>query len=562
MNMRTTHANSLKSTLIGLTLGFIAIRLIIELYFVNSQPIVELVKWRSIDDTFYYLNVAWNFANGNGVTFDQINPTNGIQSLWFLIESCMALFAETKDALFRSVLNLQAILLFLTSLLLLTILPRYLDLFTSLAFTLYLSYVSYYFIFSIGIESALNLLGIVVCSLLLLSYISTRSTKTLAWLSVSCGILFLIRVDNLIWICGIAIGLLIHLVKTKEVKKIIFLLLPMMTISCCYIAYQFVFWGNVMPVSGVAKRVLETNLILRNELSGLTLVRHYFFSVKSSTVALLRIFLLRKELVIIFLWFILTKGFSLKCFTNLKLKKFRPNFKTLTFESILFLVIGSFTLLHFLMDKLMFSFRGETFMWHNIGEGCLLVFIVFVVADKFLNEKSWRDITKSDVIVFSLLVLVVLGLSVQASMLQYEREKDMKRMGFDPQLYEARYKIAYQIRDMTEEGDVLASWNAGQLGYFSDRRVINLDGVINSYDYIRMLELKTVISYLKDKEVDYIIDYDIDRYWGYFFDENLKYDVVREFVEESTIERLLKLVRLHFEEDQKVIQLNKECSDD
>ena len=35
------------------------------------------------------------------------------------------------------------------------------------------------------------------------------------------------------------------------------------------------------------------------------------------------------------------------------------------------------------------------------------------------------------------------------------------------------------------EGSVVGSWNAGIIGYFSRFSMVNLDGLINSYDYLR-----------------------------------------------------------------------------
>jgi hypothetical protein len=57
---------------------------------------------------------------------------------------------------------------------------------------------------------------------------------------------------------------------------------------------------------------------------------------------------------------------------------------------------------------------------------------------------------------------------------------------------------------------IFASWNSGQLGFFSDRTFINLDGVINHVDYYeRVLRGSTSLTdYLSENGVDYIVDYD------------------------------------------------------
>ena len=60
----------------------------------------------------------------------------------------------------------------------------------------------------------------------------------------------------------------------------------------------------------------------------------------------------------------------------------------------------------------------------------------------------------------------------------------------DPQLrslQEGDRAAALWVRDNTPSGTVLASWDAGVIGYFSDRPVVNLDGVVNSFEWERAL---------------------------------------------------------------------------
>ena len=50
-------------------------------------------------------------------------------------------------------------------------------------------------------------------------------------------------------------------------------------------------------------------------------------------------------------------------------------------------------------------------------------------------------------------------------------------------LQEGDRSTALWVRDNTPEGTVLASWDAGIVGYFADRPVVNLDGVVNSFEW-------------------------------------------------------------------------------
>lgn len=56
----------------------------------------------------------------------------------------------------------------------------------------------------------------------------------------------------------------------------------------------------------------------------------------------------------------------------------------------------------------------------------------------------------------------------------------------DPQLrslQEGDRAAALWVRDNTPSGVVIGSWDAGVVGYFADRPVVNLDGVVNSFEW-------------------------------------------------------------------------------
>lgn len=58
--------------------------------YVSLIPANSMMNWYSIDDAFYYYQVARNALNGYGFTFDQINLTNGFHPLWMVV--CLGVF--------------------------------------------------------------------------------------------------------------------------------------------------------------------------------------------------------------------------------------------------------------------------------------------------------------------------------------------------------------------------------------------------------------------------------------------------------------------------------------
>jgi len=86
-----------------------------------------------------------------------------------------------------------------------------------------------------------------------------------------------------------------------------------------------------------------------------------------------------------------------------------------------------------------------------------------------------------------------------------------RSINFTSGLYAARYDAALWIAENSPPDSVFAAWNAGQLGFFSDRTFINLDGLINDVDYYeRVLRGSLPLAdYLAENKVDYIVDYSI-----------------------------------------------------
>ena len=63
-----------------------------------------------IDDTYYYLQTAWNAKILGFVTFDGLHPTNGVQLLWFVIIFLLALAVKSKALLLFAVLTVGFLL--------------------------------------------------------------------------------------------------------------------------------------------------------------------------------------------------------------------------------------------------------------------------------------------------------------------------------------------------------------------------------------------------------------------------------------------------------------------
>ena len=75
------------------------------------------------------------------------------------------------------------------------------------------------------------------------------------------------------------------------------------------------------------------------------------------------------------------------------------------------------------------------------------------------------------------------------------------------------YYVAQWINQETEEDAIIGVWNSGIVGYFSERPVINLDGVVNNSLYHYRLEQRTIsvagmMPYIRRRNITYVTDYE------------------------------------------------------
>jgi hypothetical protein len=82
----------------------------------------------------------------------------------------------------------------------------------------------------------------------------------------------------------------------------------------------------------------------------------------------------------------------------------------------------------------------------------------------------------------------------------------------DPQLrslQEGDRRTALWVRDNMPADTVIASWDAGVIGYFSDRPVVNLDGVVNSFEWeeARHHAPLATRAFLDARKVDVVVNH-------------------------------------------------------
>jgi hypothetical protein len=458
-----------------------------------------------IDDTYYYLQTAWNTKILGSVTFDGLHTTNGVQLLWFVITYLLALLSKSK-----------AVLVFAT-----------------LAVSFLLNGLCYVIILKIGAVLKQPILALFMASLWSLQSLPFRiysmgmenSLHALVfWCVIWQSIEFLIRIQNKdklnFW------GLTVVLILNAWTRLDSALLSAVLFAFCVGIlAYSYGYNFKLFLQTnwkGLAGSSFVASLGLIIQLTAFRLMGDSFLPVSAliktsgasqgseieSIDKLVEVFLLgipsilqgRFPTAVLVLLGI--SGILLILIARIAIRDHSEEIRvSLSIWSCLLLgeiIYYAYVALSGVEYRPYFIwYRSPSFIFW-ITTGSLLALFIFTFIHTRLGEHTshnlkWIPVGFS-VVVFSVAVYMF-----------------ARSINFASELYVARYKAALWIAENSPPDTVFASWNAGQLGYFSNRTFINLDGLINNLDYYeRVLQGSTPLTdYLMENKVDYIVDYNI-----------------------------------------------------
>ena len=455
----------------------------------------------TIDDTYYYLQTAWNAKTFGFVTFDGLHSTNGVQLLWFVIIFLLAMLAQSKAVL----------------------------LFTTLAISFLLNGLCYLIIVKIGKILNLPILALLMAGLWSLQSLPFRIYSMgmenslhalLFWCVIWQSVKFLIRVQNkeqpnfwgltivlilLVWtrldsaliaavLFTFCVGTLAYMHRNN--LRLFLLTHGPTMLGLCFVAglglmaQLTAFWlmgDSFLPVSALVKTsgdarglsLAAVDKLVEVLMLGMPSILQGRFS------TLVLIFLAIFGIVFVFGAQVARRNrpVELRAFLNL--------WSCLLVGELLYhiyiAVSGVQYMLYFAW------YRSPSFIFW-VMTGSLIAFLAFEQLQRVWAR--WVSLRWAPV-----------GLSLLSFTLAVYLFA--RSLNFTSTLYVARYDAALWIAENSPPDAIFAAWNTGQLGYFSNRTFINLDGVINSVDYYeRVLQGPVSLTdYLFENNVDYIVDY-------------------------------------------------------
>lgn len=421
-------------------------------FFIPLQFLINFAH----DDSFFYLKIAQNIVNGSGVTFDNISSTNGFHPLYLIIISILFFLLKIIGISSSAQQYLAVFILhiFLIHLIVLIIYRLFRNILSEeykkygiLVFILFCS--SFIFIRDFGLESHVSC---ILIALYLLISLKIKNQEKIRYYNVFilCG-LFLSRTDYLFTLIPFLIFSDYFLnFKEKRIATLIYNISGVIIITIIYYLGNYIFWGNFQTTSSLMVSTFPKNIFFEN-LNRILTWNYKLYNQGMRSFIFLFVFTL----------FI-----------------FKKNKDKLDF-SLIFLSLGLIanSLLH-----LNYNVHGIREWYMTLPTMISGVMIVLLLEE---YNKRIRYLT-----------LMILAMLFSVTF-YYSRFVALK--------WDYAYDYALFLKNNTEKMDRIYQYDmSGIVSYFSDRDVINGDGLVNDFNYINYLKNNDIGTYLKINNVKYL----------------------------------------------------------
>lgn len=453
----------------------------------------------TFDDAYYYFGIARNVAEGHGSTFDRINSTNGYHPLWLAM--AVPFFAAGLDgiAAVRVLLAFQVLMYAAAFLLVADSIGRWVGSWaavqarrgpdssarwcTAVLVAVFVLLVGNPFVVKVfvnGLESAVVL---VVDAALLYVVTRSRSGAAPTWcqdrssrwrfgVGVLLALAFLARTDAVILIGCLGLWVLFESwpLDRARARASIELFGPVAVTAAVYLVANQVAFGTPVQVSGLVKQAhLDTGRML----AGLAVV---------AVAALVFVGTYRNH-----------RATPSRTRLPLVLAFLR---RTGWFGAFSVLLIGYYSVL-----------QTQQWLWYYAPAVLYAAWLLTLLTADFVSSSLLEaEPTRSVGRVLGPVGALLLVPFAVAAVLQTRVFADPDLRSIQIANRDAGEWIAANLPDDA----VLASWDAGVVGYFSQRRIVNLDGVVNSLEWHRATQRGETANFLEDEGLGWVVNHGED----------------------------------------------------
>ena len=409
------------------------------------------------DDSYFYFQVAWNFAHGMGSTFNGVMNTNGYHPLWMLISALVCKFLLTKTAAIHGIAASLCLCDLLMLWLVRSILARVADNLWPIAFVLL---VPFSFLSQLGTEGALSGCLLAASVLAVSNFVSEPAPHRALLFNLVAALAVLARLDN-IFIIGflwLAVCLTAPVTQRASVFRLQAFCIPIyMVLWGSYLTSNLYYFGILQPISGVVKSHSSVHLRLGSNLPHTA-------------------------------WLML--AIILPCIFLLGCKR-----RDLFFRAVE-LPFAMGVLCH--ACYIVFRMSDETrWSWYYTSWVLLASMLMARVASLLLPHLATlikRPRSAVDMGLAWVCLLILLGAWVKISFLHFYRDPDSGQPFFLQQVAESKgLHTAFSFD------------KPGQIAYYTTIRVIPLDDLMGNMDFQQQLIARGIDRYAADHGVDTFI---------------------------------------------------------
>ena len=461
-------------------------------HMLTSFDLVNLIRDVNYDDSFYYFQIAYNLAQGKFSTFDGgITQTNGYHPVWMLLITPFYLIFDKETALFGikafeimliaggiALIAVAAWLSRLAWLLLFAALPMlYIDPLELL----------------LGLEAAAAMFTLSILILAVCLYM--RDPQRWKWpLAALAFALPWVRIEYIAISLAVTAALCaiewsrqerraLSLSALANIRRSYIPLIGATAGILVYFAYNRLVFGGILPVSAATKQAWSQARIAHE--GGYDFIQNFWDTLSRS-----RVSVFDYELLIAFeicAYLLLVWRLALR-------SNDRQDWLLVAF------LVGMFGLAaghiaKFAQSVLIMHARHPAAyeLWYfvpaYITEALIIpirLYIAIYLIRHFIARR-WSVAANACVVVIGAALL--LGTADFAQPFRWVDEK-RGQLHIDWKLYS--YMGAQFMNRALPEGSVIGSWDASVIGYFSRFPVVNLDGIVNSYDYFRAIRTQQI----------------------------------------------------------------------
>ena len=487
-------------------------------YMLAHFDFYNILRDVNIDDSFYYFRIAKNLAEGKLSTFDGgITRTNGYHPIWMLLITPFYWIFDSKAALFG--IKAFEIMLVAGAVVLIVMAARLARLPWILLFAV-LPALYHYHSLILGMEAAaaLFMLGLLFCALVLFARNPTR------WRWLLAVVAFLLPWMRLEYAAiSLAATAALYLVERPQRKRpsggpwawdslvrsmSSFDNATVPLLGACvgilvYFAYNLFFFGGIVPVSGAIKAAHAQNMFT---IEGYSLVQNFK--------DMLQFRFFDDELLValeVCVYLLVILYFSQRSPSRRSEDRLRMIFLIGVFS------LAAGHLMKFAQTVFMIHPASVSYTsWYYAPAYLMMALIVPVrcfVAIHFIHcfvgPKSPRmaGFAKSGIIAVAAIFMAHnTDFKYPYAFVDIQRNYHGSHNAILSKV--GRYAITQIANRILPDRSVVGSWNSGVIGYFSKFPVVNLDGLVNSYDYFQKslgrgemsdtLNLKPKLMYSED----------------------------------------------------------------